>query len=124
MTSKKNNYFSDISLKYKIWLQSDKGYIILGDGRYKLLKAIEKTGSLSSAAKEVKISYRKAWDILKKSENNLGFLIVNKKRGGQHGGQTLLTKEGKKLLNAYEKLQTDLNEKINIAFEDFLNEIR
>jgi len=48
-----------------------------------LLKSIEKHGSLISAAREMKISYRKAWGDLQKAETFLGFPLVEKQRGGR-----------------------------------------
>ena len=47
-------------IKSKIWIESN-GKILLGEGRVQLLKAIKETGSLSKAAKKLKMSYKKAW---------------------------------------------------------------
>jgi len=116
--------FSGITIKYKLWLESGSGKSIMGGGRYELLKAIARAGSLSSAAKEIGISYRKAWDILGKSEKSLGFLLIDKQRGGEHGGRTILTKEGKKLLDAYEDLQKDFEKETENVFKKFIKKLR
>ena len=54
-------------MKYKIysrlWIETEKG-MFLGEGRYKLLKAIENTGSLRKAAKSLNMSYKKAWRLI------------------------------------------------------------
>ncbi len=47
-------------IKSRIWIEVGNN-VLLGEGRVRLLKAIEKTGSLSKAAKSLKMSYKKAW---------------------------------------------------------------
>jgi len=50
-------------LKSRIWIEDKEG-IFLGEGRIQLLLAIEKEGSLSKAAKSMKMSYKKAWNLV------------------------------------------------------------
>ncbi|MBI5217399.1 MAG: LysR family transcriptional regulator [Bacteroidia bacterium] len=121
-TTKKVKY-SDIKLNYKIWLESDTGNGILGDGKWLLLKAIAKEGSLTAATEALNLSYRKTWNNLKKIEKMLGFPILEKTRGGKDGGSTALTAEGKKLVRTFDKFHSDFDEKINKAFEKFLKEL-
>ena len=45
-------------IKSRIWIEADDN-ILLGEGRVALLKAIEETGSLTKAAKSLKMSYKK-----------------------------------------------------------------
>ena len=49
----------EYKIKSRIWIEVD-GEILLGEGRVSLLKAIEKTGSLSKASKSLGMSYKKA----------------------------------------------------------------
>ena len=90
--------------KVKIWLASEEGDGTFGGGKYRLLKAINELGSLSAAAEDMKISYRKAWGDLKKAEKELDCCLMHKERGGQGGGRTTLTEEGKELVQQYEEL--------------------
>ena len=53
----------DYKIKSRIWIET-KNNVLLGEGRVQLLKAIEETGSLSKAAKTIKISYKKAWNLI------------------------------------------------------------
>ena len=48
-----------IRVRSKVWLEVD-GEPLLGDGRYRLLRAVERSGSINGAARELGISYRKA----------------------------------------------------------------
>ncbi|WP_457622422.1 winged helix-turn-helix domain-containing protein [Persephonella sp.] len=90
-------------IKYKVWLEKD-GEIIIGLGREKLLKEIQKQGSISKAAKELGISYKKAWSYLKAMEERIGAKLVETRRGGAKGGGAVLTEEAQKLLKEFEKL--------------------
>ena len=71
----------------KLWLSSSDDEGIFGDGKWRLLRAIERESSLSAAAKALHISYRKAWGDLKKAEECLGIKFIEKHRGGDHGGK-------------------------------------
>ncbi len=92
-----------LKFNYKIWLELPNNENLLGDGKYKLLKAIKETGSLKSAMEKLNLSYRKTWDNLKKIEKKLGFPLINPQRGGSDGGNTALTEEGEKILLIFEE---------------------
>ena len=53
----------EYKIKSRIWIETNNN-VLLGEGRMRLLKAIEKTGSLSKAAKTLKMSYKKAWHLI------------------------------------------------------------
>ena len=60
-----------MKVKLKIWIENKVGQAFLGDGRANLLQAIKDTGTLSAAAKQMKMSYRKAWYHLNEMEKRL-----------------------------------------------------
>ncbi|MFK7863776.1 MAG: TOBE domain-containing protein [Pseudohongiellaceae bacterium] len=81
-----------------------------------LLIAIEKTGSITAAAKEVGISYKTAWDRVDKLNNLSEQAIVSRSAGGAKGGGTVLTKLGQSILEGFlkfKKEQESLLEPIN-----------
>lgn len=123
MAGSKGDKYYNVFLKYKIWLVSKEGENILGDGKINLLKEIDKSNSLQSAVNTIGISYRKAWGNIKKAEEVLGFPLVEKHRGGQNGGTTTLTKEGKTLIEAYEELHKEIDATINKTIKKFFNHI-
>lgn len=123
MKNSKSPDYTKIKLNYKIWLENETGEGILGDGKWILLKAIEKEGSLTAATEALNLSYRKTWNNLKKIEKRLDFSILEKNRGGKDGGHTSLTKEGKKLVRTFDKFHTDFDDKINKAFQKFLENL-
>ena len=101
-------------IKGRIWLETDQGHQ-LGPGRQKLLLAIKEQGSISEAAKKMKMSYRHAWEIIKELNSVSGQLIVEKNSGGKNGGGSKLTIAGETLLKQFEECQK--------AFETFKSQI-
>ncbi len=86
----------------KVWLEH-KGEPVVGKGRRNLLNAIEKHRSLAKASKNTKVSFRAAWNWLRKIEERLGVKIVDSKKGGEGGGgTTVLTEVGKRILRKYD----------------------
>lgn len=91
----------------RIWLDNDgKAF---GEGPYRLLKGVEKTGSLRQAAIKQGMSYRKAWLILKESEKKLGITMLERKVGGVSGGGSVLTPSGKAFVARYERFRKEAN---------------
>jgi len=75
--------------------------------RMALLRAIEETGSLNSAAKRVPLSYKGAWDMVDSMNNLCPVPVVEKVTGGVHGGGTVLTEYGRNLVKTYEVIQKE-----------------
>jgi len=68
-----------------------------------LLHMIEFTGTVKGACEKMQISYSKAWGFLSTLEENLGFALIERQSGGQYGGSSQLTPEGRDLLERYER---------------------
>lgn len=90
-------------IRSRIWIETG-GNVLVGEGRIRLLKAIEKEGSLSKAAKSIDMSYRKAWILLDAINKSAKKEVVTKTVGGHQGGGTLVTPYGKKLIVAFETI--------------------
>lgn len=118
-----NNY-ENIKLNYKIWLSTPENEGIMGDGKWQILKAIESTGSLSAACEKLGLTYRRTWGDLKKIEERLGFALIDKNRGGRDGGNSALTPEGKKLVEAFDQFHHKVDAVIENAFNDFIAQIK
>ena len=86
----------------KIIFTDDNGIKFFGEGPFRLLLGVEKTGSLRAAAMAVEMAYSKASKILKQAETNLGFPLTIRAAGGKDGGGSILTPEGKHWLRQYE----------------------
>ncbi len=103
--------------RFKLWLSGKDIEGVFGDGKWRLLKAIDDQGSLNAASKELSISYRKAWGDLKKAQEALGVNLVEKKRGGVLGGKTTLTSQGKKWVRAYTRFRRDIEKAVARAYK-------
>lgn len=88
-------------LKIRVWLERDCKFI-MSEGRARLLKRIEELGSLSKAAKDMGMSYRHAWGVVKRISESAGGTVVESLRGGKEGGVTRLTPLGHELLREYD----------------------
>lgn len=90
-------------IKSRIWIEFEDN-VLLGEGRVRLLKAIDKKGSLSSAAKSLKISYKKAWDMVDAVNKTAKQPVTITSTGGKGGGGAQLTDYGKTLIKAFEDI--------------------
>lgn len=102
--------------RFKLWLSTKDVEGIFGDGKWRLLEAIEAKGSLSAASKYLHISYRKAWGDLNKAEKYLHTALLEKQRGGSLGGRSTLTAEGKKWVKAYRLFRQDIEIAVEKAY--------
>ena len=109
--------------KFKLWLSLPDCEGVFGDGKWRLLKAIEETGSLSAAALSLGISYRKAWGDLKKAETRLQLRLIERYRGGISGGGTVITPEGQRWLKAYETFHVQIEHTVREAFSDMMRQL-
>ncbi|MBN2457962.1 LysR family transcriptional regulator [Candidatus Woesearchaeota archaeon] len=92
----------NVGYKYKIWLDY-MGRPLLGKGRYMLLRCIDQTGSLKKSAEACGLSYKTAYNYIKRIESRLKQKIIVTSKGGKDaGGSTTLNPFGKELLKKYE----------------------
>jgi len=78
---------------------------MLGPGKMELLHRISKVGSLSAAARQMRMSYMRAWTLVKEINSNGARPIVQLFRGGLTGGSARLTPFGKKVLTLYQEME-------------------
>ena len=69
-----------LQVRSKVWLEVD-GERFLGDGRYRLLHAVERSGSINGAARELGISYRKVWAQLAAMEDHAPLFFASASLG-------------------------------------------
>ena len=72
-----------------------------------LLFAIQSSGSISAAAKDVGISYKTAWDRVNAMNNLSEKALVQRSAGGAHGGGTRLTEFGEQVLTGLSAMQAE-----------------
>lgn len=80
---------------------------LFGPGIASLLEGIVQNGSLRQSAKEMGMSYNKAFHIVKDCEAQLGFPLLRRFKGGTGGGGAELTEEGSRLLADYRSFEQE-----------------
>lgn len=81
-----------------------EGNIALGPGKIELLQHIEQHGSISAAAKQMRMSYRRAWELVDMMNRCFDRPVVVSVAGGSHGGGARVTAFGQSLMLAYEEI--------------------
>ncbi|MDG6949342.1 MAG: LysR family transcriptional regulator [Nitrososphaerota archaeon] len=74
-----------------------------------LLQALAGKNSLTGAAREAGISYRNAWDRIRRAEARSGVKILESNAGGREGGSSRLTKDGQALLREFRRVKDYLS---------------
>ena len=77
----------------------------LGPGKVRLLELVGETGSIRKAAGRMKMSYRRAWLLLKALGGTFGEALVETSTGGKAGGGALLTPAGHRVVKHYRSLE-------------------
>jgi len=106
----------------KVWLQDGDGNVIFGTGRLRILKAIQRNGSIHAAAKELKIGYRAVWARIHATEERLGVKLLEKKIGGTSGGGSELTPLAEFLIEQFTIIQKKIEKETDELFQDRLGE--
>ncbi|MGZ8225809.1 MAG: TOBE domain-containing protein [Methylococcaceae bacterium] len=79
----------------------------LNERVFRLLAAIENTGSINQAAKAVGLTYKGAWEMIERANNLSPKLLVATAVGGKQGGGTKLTLPGKAFLQLFIEIQEE-----------------
>ena len=96
----------ELALQGKVWMTVG-GEHLGGSNRVALLASIAECGSITQAAKAVKMSYKGAWDAIEAMNNLAGEPLVERVAGGKGGGGTRLTKRGAQLVENFHKIERE-----------------
>src|SRR5450631_3052294 len=77
----------------------------IGPGKVALLEEIARSGSISAAGRVLKMSYRRAWELVEDLNRHLGTPVVSTAAGGSGGGGARLTDVGQTLIAEYRALE-------------------
>ncbi|MES2258944.1 MAG: TOBE domain-containing protein [Pseudomonadota bacterium] len=95
-----------IALEGSVWMTVG-GEKFGGQSRVALLAKIAECGSITQAAKAVKLSYKAAWDAIDSMNNLAGEPLVERLTGGKGGGGTRLTQRGLQLVANFSILERE-----------------
>ncbi len=103
-------------VKSKIWVEDSDGNVVFGLGRFRILDAIERLGSLQAAAKELKMSYRAVWCRVKVSEERIGKpLVVRQGKGSR------LTAHAERLMKQFKRLQAVVENESDDVYDSLMS---
>ena len=90
-------------IKVRVWVERD-GVKVLGPGRVELLGHIDREKSISAAARQMGMSYRRAWELVQAMNEAAGEPLVEATTGGPGGGGAAVTPRGHEAIRLYHQL--------------------
>jgi len=93
------------TVPFKMRIRIYAGDRMLGPGKMELLAQIDSTRSLSAAARDMGMSYTRAWKLTQELNRNPDRPMVAMSRGGRSGGRAQVTAFGKKVLALYQSME-------------------
>jgi molybdate transport system regulatory protein len=96
----------------------------MGPGKAELLEMIIETGSISAAAKRMRMSYRRAWELVDTMNRCFTEPLVITSAGGSHGGGAAVTEFGRAILDAYQAIVVKTNEIASSEINAITNHLR
>lgn len=94
--------------------------IAMGPGKAELLQAIERTGSISAAAREMDMSYRRAWLLVDTMNQSFKQVLVSTETGGQRGGGARVTEFGHEVLQRYLAMEAKAANSVSGEMAEFV----
>ena len=109
-------------LRFRFRLILEKENEFFGPGVYEFLRRVDETGSIQAAAACMNMSYSKGWKMVNQAEKEMGFLFLERSKGGKNGGSSLITEEGRLFLERYHEMEEGLKAAGKELFERYFRE--
>ena len=87
-----------------LWIEFEENHFF-GPGRAELLERIDQSGSINQAAKQMRMSYKKAWEMITMLNTQTRQPLVILQVGGERGGGAKITSEAKELITFHRLLR-------------------
>jgi len=110
-----------LHIRSKIWIEDNRDRVVFGQGRLKILESIERNGSISAAARELRMSYRGVWGKIKATEERLGKKLLSRNVGGSSGGGSSLTPFAMEIMKQFYRLRHDIQKDADTIFADLFS---
>lgn len=91
----------------------------LGPGMVQLLSILDETGSMRIACEQMSISYSKGWKLVNTIEQQVGFAVVIRQKGGRTGGYSHLSDRGRNLMQRYQAYAAECRAAIQPIFAKY-----
>jgi molybdate transport system regulatory protein len=96
----------------------------VGPGKIRLLEEIDRTGSISQAGRNLRMSYRRAWLLIDDMNKCFRHPVVSTKSGGLQGGGAALTEFGADLVRNYRTIETAASSAAQTRLRDLETALR
>jgi molybdate transport system regulatory protein len=93
------------TVRFRVDFSKDES---IGPGKIALLERIAASGSLSQAARDLDMSYRRAWQLLESTNKSFLDKVALTAKGGRGGGGATLTSFGHELISSYRAFEKEL----------------
>lgn len=90
-----------------------------GRGVISLMLLIREGHSIRSASQGMNMAYSKAWHLIRAAEEDLGFTLIAKKKGGSTRAGSVLTPEGEWLLTQFEQFEAAVHNSVDQLFQEY-----
>jgi molybdate transport system regulatory protein len=101
----------ETAVKTKVWLERN-GQFVAGDGGLKLLLGILEHGSLLGAARQIRWSYRHAWEYLRRADAGLGTPLTEPRPGKGAARGTVLTEAGRLVIERLAEIRNRIDDAV------------
>jgi molybdate transport system regulatory protein len=78
--------------------------VAFGPGKADLLEGIRDTGSIAAAGRRMRMSYKRAWQLVEELNGLFDEPLVAASKGGPGGGGAMLTRTGEDVLARYRRM--------------------
>ena len=96
----------------------------MGPGRARLISLIDSTGSISAAAREMGMSYRRAWQLVEDINKSFNRPIIITAVGGKRGGGAAVTAVGREIVLLYRNMEEKASSAIAADIKRFSQHLR
>jgi molybdate transport system regulatory protein len=109
------------AVRFRVDLGRDEA---IGPGKIALLEQIERAGSLSQAARELGMSYRRAWQLLDSLNRCFRARVALTAKGGRRGGGATVTAFGHQLIRTYRDFDAEVQARAARHFRPIFRQAR
>ena len=88
-----------------------------------LLSLVDETRSVRTACQRMQISYSTGWNIIRTMESQFSRTLIERSQGGARGGQSRLTEDGRRLIDAFRRFENDLRKTAAERFDQYFDGI-
>ena len=107
---------TEITVRVRIYFGQN---LAIGPGRIELLEGVQRSGSLAQAARDMGMSYRRAWLLMQSLNESLRSPASLAARGGRRGGGATVTPTGRALIETFRRMENKATRNITKRFARF-----